>query len=264
MELTVNGKTVFAATGGREFDAKLPAVIFVHGAGMDHTVWSLQTRFFAHHGRSVLAVDLPGHGRSAGPTLDSIEAQGAWLLDLIEAAGAKRTALVGHSMGALAALDAVRQGPDRIDRLALLGAAERMPVHPDLLGAAQRGETAAIDMITGWGFGRPAQLGGHRGPGLWMTEGGRRLLAQARDGVLHADLSACTAYRDAVAAAGAVTCPALLLCGREDRMTPVKGAATLCEAFADARMTILERSGHMMMIERPDETLDALKDFLGD
>jgi pimeloyl-ACP methyl ester carboxylesterase len=263
MELNVGGKTVFAATGGRDFDPALPAVIFVHGAGMDHTVWSLQTRFFAHHGRSVLAVDLPGHGRSAGGALDSIEALGAWLLDLIEASGAAHTALVGHSMGALAALDAARQGPGRIERLALLGAAERMPVHPALLAAAERNEPAAWDKITGWGFGRAAQLGGHRGPGLWMTEGGRRLLAQAPDGVLHADLAACTAYEGAREAAGAVTCPVLLLCGRDDRMTPVKGAAALCEGFADGRMTILEGAGHMMMVERPDETLDALKDLLG-
>ncbi|MDA0703099.1 MAG: alpha/beta hydrolase [Proteobacteria bacterium] len=263
MELSVRGKPVFAATGGRVFDPALPAVVFVHGAGMDHTVWSMQTRFFAHHGHSVLAIDLPGHGRSAGPALESIEAQGAWVLDLIAAAGTGRTALVGHSMGSLAVLDASRQGPDRTERLALLGAAERMPVHPALLAAAERNEPTAWDMITGWGFGRSAQLGGHRGPGLWMTGGGRRLLARAPDGVLHADLAACNAYEDAVLAADTVACPTLLICGRDDRMTPVKGAAALCEAFADGRMTILEGAGHMMMIERPDETLDALKDFLG-
>ncbi len=263
MELSVRGKPVFVATGGRAFDPAQPAVIFVHGAGMDHTVWSLQTRFFAHHGRSVLALDLPGHGRSAGPALPSIEEQGAWLLDLIAAAGLEMAALVGHSMGSLAVLDASRQGPQRIERLALLGSADRMPVHPDLLAAAERNDPVACDMITGWGFGRSAQLGGHRGPGLWMTEGGRQLLGQAKDGVLHADLSACTAYIGATEAAGAVTCPALLLCGREDRMAPVKGAAALCEAFAGGRMTILEGSGHMMMVERPDETLDVLKDFLG-
>jgi pimeloyl-ACP methyl ester carboxylesterase len=69
MELTVNRRKVFAATGGRPFDAALPTVIFLHGAGMDHTVWALQTRYFAHHGQGVLAVDLPGHGRSGGSAL---------------------------------------------------------------------------------------------------------------------------------------------------------------------------------------------------
>lgn len=263
MELKVRGKPVFAATGGRPFDAALPAVVFVHGAGMDHTVWSMQTRFFAHHGRAVLAVDLPGHGRSDGPALGSVEALGAWLLELIAAAGSARTALVGHSMGALAALEAARQGADGIEKLALLGAAEAMPVHPALLGAAERGEAAAWDMITGWGFGRASQLGGHSGPGLWMTGGGRLLLARGGEGVLHADLVACDAYKDALAAAGAARCPALILCGRDDRMTPVKGAVPLSEGFAEGRMTVLEGAGHMMMVERPDETLDALKDFLG-
>ena len=105
MELTVNGKRVHAATGGRDFDPALPAVVFVHGAGMDHTVWALQARYFAHHGRAVLAVDLPGHGGSEGPSLDSIAAMGDWLAAVIEAAGSEQAALVGHSMGSLAALD---------------------------------------------------------------------------------------------------------------------------------------------------------------
>ena len=73
MDLTVNGRKAYAYTGGKPFDPKLPAVVFIHGAEHDHCVWTLQTRYLAHHGRGVLAVDLPGHGRSDGPPLASVE-----------------------------------------------------------------------------------------------------------------------------------------------------------------------------------------------
>src|SRR5918999_794775 len=130
MELRIDGKPAFAATGGRPFDPTLPTMLFVHGAGMDHTVWALQARYFAHRGRGVLAVDLPGHGRSAGPALGSIREIADWLASLIEAAGVDRAALAGHSMGALAALDCAARYPERVRALALLGEAARMPVHP--------------------------------------------------------------------------------------------------------------------------------------
>jgi pimeloyl-ACP methyl ester carboxylesterase len=229
---------------------------------MDHTVWQLQTRYFAHHGRTVLAVDLPGHGRSAGPAPGSVPEMAAWLGDLLDAAGAREVALVGHSMGALVALQAAAERED-VGALALLGVAARMPVHPDLLAAAERDDPLAVELITSWAFGRAAHLGGHHAPGLWMTGGGRRLLARAAPGVLYRDLAACDAYAGALDAAAAVPCPALLLLGGGDAMTPPKAAAPLGEALPDARTVVLPECGHMMMIEQPDATLDALRDFLG-
>lgn len=99
MDLRVNDTASFAATGGRRFDPSLPAVVFIHGAGMDHSVWALQSRYFAHHGRAVLSLDLPGHGRSQGAPLESIEAIADWLAGLLDAAGVEQAVLVGHSMG---------------------------------------------------------------------------------------------------------------------------------------------------------------------
>src|SRR5208282_1701188 len=188
MELGRDGGTVFAATGGAAFEPKRPVVVFLHGAGMDHSVWTLQARYFAHHGRSVLALDLPGHGRSHGPQPASIEAYADWLAALIAAAGVERAALVGHSMGALITLETAARAPQRVRALALLGVAARMPVHPDLLAAADRGDPAAIELITAWAYGKPAHLGGHKAPGLWMLGGGRRLLERSRAGVLANDL----------------------------------------------------------------------------
>ncbi|MDP6121383.1 MAG: alpha/beta fold hydrolase, partial [Rhodospirillales bacterium] len=105
MELNVNGDKVFAATGGRAFDGALPSVCFLHGAGLDHSVWSLQARYFAHHGRAVLAVDMPGHGGSEGASLSSVSEMADWVVRFLDAAGVEKTALVGHSMGALVAIE---------------------------------------------------------------------------------------------------------------------------------------------------------------
>lgn len=262
MELRVDGEAVFAATGGRTFDPAQPAVIFVHGAGMDHTVWALQTRWFAWHGYSVLAIDLPGHGKSGGKALESIEDIGDWLLRLIDASGAAPAALVGHSMGSLAALAAAATGGDTIRSLALLGVGAKMPVHPDLLSAAASDDPdarkLAWDLIVSWGYGRPAHFGLNRAPGMWMQGGGRSLLARSAPGVLGNDMAACDAYAGAVEAAAKVSCPTLILAGDRDQMTPPKAAASLGEALRSVTVQVISGAGHIMMIEKPDETLDAL------
>ena len=130
MKLKVDGKVVFAATGGTPFQRKRPCVVFIHGAGMDHIVWAMQARYFAHHGYAVLALDLPGHGASAGPALKSIEESADWLLRVLDAAKVKRAALVGHSMGGLIALAAAAAAPERVEKLAILGGSGKMPVAP--------------------------------------------------------------------------------------------------------------------------------------
>src|SRR3954453_9890207 len=105
MELKVSGNTVFASTGGRELDRNAPLTVLIHGAGMDHSVWSLQTRYLAHHGRSVLAVDLPSHGRSGGEPLATIGDLADWVPHLIDAAGFDQAALGGPLVGAVPALE---------------------------------------------------------------------------------------------------------------------------------------------------------------
>ncbi|HEX9465367.1 MAG TPA: alpha/beta hydrolase [Alphaproteobacteria bacterium] len=262
MDLAVDGRKVFASTGGRPFDPGRPVVVFIHGAGMDHTAWMLQARYFAHHGRSILSVDLPGHGRSAGPPLGTIPQLADWLLNLIDAAGAANAALVGHSMGALIALQAASQAPSKTWALALLGAAAKMPVHPDLLAAAAANDHAAVALIASWGYGRVAHLGGSRVPGAWMLGSGMRLLERAPGGALAASLAACDAYTGAMAAASKVICPALLLLGEIDRMTPPAGAREVGAQIAGARTVVLPRTGHMMMVEQPDQTIDALAEII--
>jgi len=262
MEISVDGIDVFADSGGRPFDPKLPAVLFLHGAGMDRTVWALQSRYLAHHGCTVLAVDLPGHGRSGGAAAESIAASADWLLRFLEAVGLQRVALVGHSMGALIALDFAGRYPERVRALALLGVAGAMPVHPDLLAAAEADDALAFQLITSWGHGAVGHFGGAKVPGAWLLGAGGRLLERVRPGVLYRDMAACNAYADARARAAAVTCPTLLVLGADDMMTPAKAGRKLAASIGDARVVCIADSGHMMMLEKPDETLAALRGFL--
>jgi pimeloyl-ACP methyl ester carboxylesterase len=264
MDLTVAGKPVFVATGGRPFDPDKPVLVLLHGAGMDHTVWSMQARFFAHHGFSVLNLDLPGHGRSEGPPPPTIPDYADWLAEALAAAGARAVHVVGHSMGSQIALALAARPDSGIVKLALLGMLAHIQVHPSLLDAAEKNDHSAYETIVGWGVGRRAQMGGHRVPGSWITGTSMRLLELGQPGVLANDLGACNAWEDGLAAAAKVACPTLLLLGADDRMTPAKGTKPMAEAIADCRTVVLPAAGHMMMAEQPDETLDALAGFFGD
>src|SRR5262249_42088444 len=250
MDMTIDGNRVFAAVGGRPFDPALPTVLFIHGAGMDHTVWDLQARYFAHHGRSVLAVDLPGHGRSGGALRHAIADMASWIVGVLDAAGVQSAALVGHSMGALIALEVAAATPERVRSLALLGVAERMPVHPDLQAAADGNRRLGPELVTSWGHGRGGHMGGNPAPGLWMMGGKLQLLERGPAGALPADLAACNAYDGALAAAARVACPTLLLLGALDRMTPPSQAKRLAAAIRLSRTVVLPAAGHMLMSER--------------
>jgi pimeloyl-ACP methyl ester carboxylesterase len=259
MQLSVNGIETFVATGGREFDTSLPAVVFLHGAGFDHTTWALHSRWFAHHGYGVLAPDLPGHGRSAGTPLPTIAGMADWTAGLLDAAGAAKAWLVGHSMGSLIALETAARHPAKVSALSLIGTAATMTVGPDLLKAAEANDHDAIDMVSIWGLGFQAELGGSLAPGLWMHSGAQRVLENCRPGVLFNDLNACNAYQGALAAAAGIAVPTTLILGERDMMTPAKAGKALAAALPNARTVVLPGAGHMMMVERPDELLAALR-----
>ena len=259
MHLSINDADVFVATGGRDFDAALPTVMMLHGAGFDHSTWALHSRWFAHNGFSVLAPDFPAHGRSSGEPLRSVGAMADWVAALLDAVQAKSAMLVGHSMGSLVALETVARHPDKVASLGLIGTTATMAVGPDLLKAAEANDPAAIDMMSIWGLGYAAGLGGSLAPGLWMLAGGQRVLDTARPGVLFADLAACNAYHDALDAAAKVSVPTTLILGERDMMTPAKNGKALGAAIAGARTVVLPGAGHMLMTERPDEVLAALR-----
>src|ERR1700686_2616717 len=259
MQLSANGIDTFIATGGRKFDPSLPTVVLLHGAGFDRTSWALHSRWFAHHGFGVLAPDLPGHGRSSGAPLSTIAEMADWTAALLDASGATKAWLVGHSMGSLIALETAARHPAKVTALGLIGTAATMTVGPDLLKAAEANDHDAIDMVSIWGLGYQAELGGSLAPGLCMHSGAERILEQCRPGVLFNDLSACNAYQNALAAAAKIAVPTTLILGERDMMTPARAGKALAAALPNSRTIVLRGAGHMMMAERPDELLAALQ-----
>ena len=262
MRIVVDQLETYVYTGSRALVATQPTVLFVHGAAHDHSVWALQSRYFAHHGFNVLAIDLPGHGRSAGRALSTVDAIADWLPRVLDTAGVKHAAVVGYSMGSLAALACAGRHGERLTKVALLGTAVPMAVSDVLLAAAQADDHLAFELINGWSHSAGKQLGGNQVPGMWMTGASMRLMERSGPGVLHNDLKACADYANGLAAAAAVRCPALVIIGARDVMAPPKGTQALLAALAQTTVVTLPDTGHALMAEQPDAVLDALRLYL--
>lgn len=258
MQLKINGHEVFVATGNRDPDPTRETVLFLHGTGQDHTIWVLPTRYFARHGRNVLAVDLPGHGRSKGAPLGSIGEMADWVIEVLDSCGISNTAIVGHSLGSLVAIATAAGHPERVRSIALVGTTVPMPVSGFLLEQARDNRHEAIEMLTFWGFSKSAQLGGNATPGNWMLGNGLRLMEKSAPGVIYTDLKACNEYIEGMEHASTVACPTLLILGERDMLTPVRSAMRLAEVLPNAGKVVLEGSGHALLAERPDAVLDEL------
>lgn len=260
MDFQVDERRCYAYTGARPFDADKPSVVFVHGGGLDHTVWILQSRYIAHHGFNALALDLPGHGRCEGPLLASIEDMAMWVVRAMDALSIQRFAVVGHSMGSLVALHCASTRPERVAMAGLLGIAVPMRVSDELLQAARADAQEAYDMVNLWGHGYGAQIGGNTAPGMWMVGSANRLLERGGKGVLFNDLNACNEYNAGMDDASSLTCPTLILLGRQDIMASPRAARELIDAIDKVTVKELDPCGHMLMSERPDDVLDALEE----
>jgi pimeloyl-ACP methyl ester carboxylesterase len=261
MEFAANNRQVFAYTAAHALDARKPTMVFVHGAGLDHSWFGLQSRYFAYHGRNVLALDLPGHGRSEGPPIPTVGGMAEWLLTVLSTLEIGKTGIVGHSLGSLVALECANREPARVERIALIGTAYPMKVSDAFLDAARRNEHSAFDMETIWGHAPQVPLGGNPNPGMWMYGDTLARLRRLAPGVLYNDLKACNDYASDFAS---VKCPVLLILGRRDVMTPPRGASLLLEKLPSAEKEIIDFSGHSLMAEAPDATLDALIQFFRD
>ena len=249
--LQLGDQTISGATGGRPLGDEGPLIMLVHGAAMDRTVWSLQTRWLAHHGCPTVAIDLPGHGASTEDERSSIEEYGEWLAALVDAT-ARPVHVVGHSMGTFIALECALR--TSVASLTLVGTAAGMPVHPSLLEAAQANDPLAAQLMSGWAFAHQTRSGPHPSPGGSMVGATQAMLGQARPGVLGNDLAMCAVYEGAVDAAGAISSPLTLLLGAADRMTPVRAAQPVIDACPSAQVTVVPAVGHMVQIESPAVT----------
>jgi pimeloyl-ACP methyl ester carboxylesterase len=267
MDIQVNGHRLFAYTGGKPFDAAKPTVVFIHGVLNDHSVWILQSRWFAHHGWNVLALDLPGHCRSAGEPPASVEAAAALIPALLDAAGVPQAALVGHSFGALISLEAAARHPERVSHLALVGVAYPMKVSPALIDASLNAPHKGIDMVNVFSHSKMAPPPSALGPGTWLHGGSRALMrrvlaSNTKANVFHVGFKACDSYAGGDEAIQAVRCPVLFLLGRADQMTPPSATRGLIEKAKNGRVVTVD-AGHSLMAEAPDAVLAALGQFLG-
>jgi len=260
---------LYAYTGGKTFDPALPTIVFLHGGEHDHSVWSLQSRYMAHHGYGVLALDLPGHMRSAGPALTTIESMAEHVAAALKTCGAGRLIVVGHSMGSLIALELGALLRDKVLGVVLIATASPMQVSDVLLDATRNSPARAMEMINIWSHS--ASLGAFDrkpsspGPGFSNIWSNLRLMQRVaqRNGadVLHADFAACSAYRRGVQAAAGLTCPVQFILGASDSMTPARAAQPLIDACRDAAVLILPGAGHSLMAENPDAVREALQHF---
>ncbi len=266
MNLLVNGHNTFCYTGGKAFDATKPTIVFIHGVLNDHSIWILQTRYFANHGFNVLAPDLPGHGRSAGDAPASVGEGAKFILALLDAAGVKTAALAGHSFGSLIALEAAAVAPQRVSHLALIGTAAPMKVSAALLDSSLNQPMKAIDMVNTFSHSMLAPPPSSLGPGTWLYGGSKALMkrvlaSNTQVNVFHRGFKACDDYTGGEAAMRQVTCPVLFILGSDDQMTPPRAAKALVDNCANAKVVTL-KAGHSLMTEAPDGVLFALKDFV--
>ena len=268
MLLDVNGHPTYCYTGGKAFNAAQPTVVFIHGVLNDHSVWILQTRYLAHHGWNVLAVDLPGHGRSAGDAPDSVEAAASAIVALLDAAGLAQAALVGHSWGSLIALQVASTQPGRVSHLGLVGTAFPMKVSPALLEMSLNEPFKAIDLVNQFSHSMLAPPPSAMGPGTWLYGTARALMRRVLASnptvnLFHRGFQACDSYSQGLSAIAQVRCPVLFVLGQDDQMTPPKAAQALVNATAHGRVLVV-KAGHQLMLEAPDSVALGLADFLRD
>jgi pimeloyl-ACP methyl ester carboxylesterase len=245
--------------------------VFIHGVLNDHSVWILQTRYLAHHGFNVLAVDLPGHGRSGGDAPASVEEAAEFIEALLDAADIKQAGLIGHSWGSLIALEVAAKLKDRITHLALVGTAFPMKVSPALIEASLNEPMKALKMVNVFSRATLAAPPSALGPGTWvygasMALGRRVLASNTAVNLFHRGFVACDSYANGLEAMAGVTCPVLFVLGQSDQMTPPRAAKSLVDqAKAHGKKITVAKipMGHHQMSEAPEETLNALKQFLG-
>jgi pimeloyl-ACP methyl ester carboxylesterase len=269
MIVSMYGESFYCYTAGKPFDASKPTIIFIHGVLNDHSVWILQSRYLANHGYNVLAVDLPGHGKSAGTCPKTVEEAAAFIMALLDAAKIDKAALVGHSWGSLIALHAASLAPSRVTHVAMVGTAFPMKVSPALLDAALNKPMQAIDMVNTFSHSTLAPPPSSLGPGTWLYGNSKALMRRVLqsnplENVFYTGFKACDQYAQALEAMqqlNSASIAILFIVGRLDQMTPAKAAQALVNAVPGAKVVTVE-AGHQIMCEAPDACLFALRDFL--
>ena len=253
---------IYSFSGPEGLKSTENPILFIHGTGMDHTVWTLPTRHFLRKKRNVLSIDLPGHGNSEGPALNSINEISLRLVKYIDKLGIKNFSIVGHSMGSLIALEAAALVKERCNNLVMVGTAFPMQVSEALLNYAKHNDPMAIDILTFYGYSYQSRIGRNTNPGIWMTESTKKLLLRSKENVIYKDLLACSHYLEGISSAKKVKGKVMFILGENDFLTPPQKAEDLISSFKKPLIKRVENSGHTLLVEQPNQVLDYLIEIL--
>jgi len=247
---------VFVSTGGIDFDKEKPSILLMHGSGLTHIVWSLHEQFYASQGFNVLSVDLPGHGNSEGPSLESIEKISNWVKSLINVLGIKKIIIIGHSQGSLIGIDFASRYPDLISSLVLVAGTYKMPVNQDLIDYAEAGDEKAVLLMMKWGYeGSKAFIGGN--PVKKIINSSREIRE-----VLAVDLNACNNYKGGKESLEKINCPTLCIFGDLDKMVPLEVGNKMALMIKNSEKKVINNCGHMIIFEKAFEMRQIVKEFL--
>ena len=256
MIFQLKNKSVYASDAGQGIDSNKETIIFLHGSGLSHIVWSLVEQFFSNKNFNVLSIDLPGHGNSDGPCLESIEKIADWLEQVFNKLNLDNLILVGHSQGCLEILEYAHKYKNRVKRLVFVGGSNKMPVHPDLIELAKNGDADAVKLMMKWGFNNPKKfIGGN------PVE---KIIRSPRDirEILAVDLIACNNYQNGSQAAKAINCPTMFILGELDKMVNLESGKKFANLVNNSITHIIIGSGHMIMIEKAFEMREKILEFL--
>jgi len=227
---------------------RAPHLILVHGAGGNHQLWGSTVRNL--HAANVYALDLPGHGRSGGTGRWSIADIADFMLAFMDVLQLQQAIIAGHSMGSATALQMALRDPQRVQGLVLVGAGARLRVLPAILEQVLSDFEHTVDFICESAYSARTSRE--------LVRQGQRQMLQVAPQTIHDDFSACNAF-DVTERLGEIRCPTLVICGTEDRLTPVKYATLLAERIPGAELKLIEGAGHMVMTEKPDLVAEAIE-----
>jgi len=252
----VDKKIVHASDSGQGIKKNKKTIVFLHGSGLSHIVWSLTEQFFSSKDFNVLSMDLPGHGNSEGPCLESIEKIADWLEAVFTKLNLNQITLIGHSQGCLVTLEYSFKHWKRLEKIVFIGGSYRMPVNKDLIDLAESGDKDAVKLMMKWGFeGSKKFIGGN------PVE---KIIQSPRDisEILAVDLKACDNYLNGAEAAKSLKLPSLIISGELDKMINLEASKKFSNLVKNSSSHIINGSGHMIMIEKAFEMREKILEFL--
>ena len=256
MILEIENKKVHASDAGQNIDPKKQTVVFIHGSGLSHIVWSLSEQFLSNKDFNVLSVDLPGHGISDGPCLNSIEEIADWLEKFFSTLNLEKVNLIGHSQGCLDILEYAFKYSNRINKIVFIGGSYKMPVHPDLIDLAENGNSDAVKLMMKWGYeGSKAFIGGN--PVKKIINSTREIRE-----ILYVDLNACNNYKTGKESLEKINCPTLCIFGDLDKMVPLKIGNKMAEIIKNSKVKVINNCGHMIIFEKAFEMRNSVLEFV--